>query len=77
MRTGAEFGFGLNPRATRIGGSKLEDQVVRGTAYFGFGDNTAIGGSAAVGFHIRGVMKDPSVTLDDFSLIREGKITMA
>ncbi|MEC7695380.1 MAG: hypothetical protein VX954_04350 [Candidatus Thermoplasmatota archaeon] len=77
VRTVAEFGFGLNPRATRIVGSKLEDQVVRGTAYFGFGDNTAIGGSAAVGFHIRGVMKDPSVTLDDFSLIREGKITMA
>jgi len=77
VRTVAEFGFGLNPRATRIVGSKLEDQVVRGTAYFGFGDNTAIGGSVAVGFHIRGVMKDPSVTLDDFSLIKEGKITMA
>jgi len=77
VRTAGEFGFGLNPKATGIVGNMLEDQVVRGSAYFGFGDNTAIGGSVAVGFHIRGVMKEPSVTLDGFSLIREGKITMA
>ena len=46
MITVAEFGFGMNPRA-KISGKRLEDQVVRGAAYFGFGDNSALGGSAS------------------------------
>ena len=74
--TVAEFGIGMNPKALNIVGNKLEDQVVRGSAYFGFGDNTHLGGSARVGFHLRGVMRDPSVTLEDSSLINEGKVAI-
>jgi leucyl aminopeptidase (aminopeptidase T) len=70
----AEFGFGMNSRA-RLLGNRLEDQVVRGTAYFSFGDNTALGGSAKVGVKMSGVMSKPSCTLDDITLISEGKVT--
>ena len=69
----AEFGFGMNSRASIIG-NKLEDQVTRGTAYFGFGDNVALGGSVSVGFNIKGVMKNPTARLDDIKLLSEGKV---
>jgi len=76
VHTVAEFGFGLNPKAKRLVGNSLEDQVVRGSAYFGFGDNSALGGSARVGFHLRGVMRSPSAMLDDLALITDGKVTL-
>ena len=60
INTVAEFGFGMNPRA-KLSGKRLEDQVVRGAAYFGFGDNSALGGSASVGIHMRGVILDLSL----------------
>ena len=74
INTVAEFGFGMNPRA-KISGKRLEDQVVRGAAYFGFGDNSALGGSASVGIHMRGVMLNPTVELNDVDLVAEGRIT--
>ena len=74
INTVAEFGFGMNPRA-RISGKRLEDQVVRGAAYFGFGDNSALGGAASVGVHMRGVMLNPTVELNDVDLVIEGRIT--
>ena len=74
--TVAEFGIGLNPKATRIVGNRLEDQVVRGSAYFGFGDNTHLSGSARVGFHLRGVMKEPSVSLEEAVLLEGGRVSI-
>tara|TARA_B100000519_G_C14110374_1_gene375457 strand:- start:273 stop:686 length:414 start_codon:yes stop_codon:yes gene_type:complete len=74
VNTVAEFGFGMNPRA-KISGKRLEDQVVRGAAYFGFGDNSALGGSANVGIHVRGVMIDPTIELNDVDLVVEGRVT--
>ena len=70
----AEFGFGMNSRA-RLVGNRLEDQVVRGSAYFSFGDNTALGGSAKVGVKMGGVMSKPSCSLDDITLLLDGKVT--
>ena len=69
----AEFGFGMNSRASIIG-NKLEDEVTRGTAYFGFGDNVALGGSVSVGYNLKGVMKNPTARLDDIKLLSEGKV---
>ena len=43
----------------------LEDEKRLGTCYFSIGDNTALGGSSAVGIHIPGVLTKPSVWLDD------------
>jgi len=74
VKTVAEFGFGMNSRA-RMTGNRLEDQVVRGSAYFGIGDNTALGGSASVGIHMRGVMLKPTIELNDVDLVVDGKIT--
>ena len=56
-------------------GNRLEDQVVRGSAYFGIGDNSALGGSASVGIHMRGVMLKPTIELNDVDLVVDGKIT--
>jgi len=72
--TVAEFGFGMNPRS-RISGNQLEDQVVRGSAYIAIGDNSALGGTAPVGFQLRGVMSKPSIELEDVDLVVDGKIT--
>ncbi len=68
----AEFGFGMNPNA-RTAGNVLEDEKRMGTAYFSIGDNTALGGSAAVGIQISGVLEQPSIWLDEMLLFEEGK----
>ncbi len=69
--TVAEFGFGMNPMA-RLLGNVLEDEKRLGTCYFAIGDNTSLGGSAAVGIHIPGVLKKASVWLDDNQIIEDG-----
>ena len=48
---------------------------MRGAAYFGFGDNSALGGSASVGIHMRGVILDPTVELNDVDLVVDGRVT--
>lgn len=73
--TMAEFGFGMNPQA-RLSGNVLEDEKRLGTCYFSVGDNTALGGTSAVGIHIPGVLKDASVWLDDTQLISKGKFVV-
>jgi len=64
----------MNSRA-RLTGNRLEDQVVRGSAYFGFGDNSALGGTVNVGVHMRGVILKPTVELNDIDLVVKGKVT--
>ena len=73
--TVAEFGFGMNPKATELVGNKVEDLVVRGSSYFGFGDNTHIGGTARVGIHLRGSLIDPEVSLEGSVIVSDGKIS--
>ena len=67
----AEFGFGMNPNA-RLLGNVLEDEKRLGTAYFSIGDNTTLGGTAAVGIQISGVLASPSIWLDETPLLAEG-----
>jgi leucyl aminopeptidase (aminopeptidase T) len=71
----AEFGFGMNPNA-RLMGNVLEDEKRLGTAYFSIGDNTALGGTAAVGIQISGVLASPSIWLDDAVLLENGVFTV-
>ena len=73
--TMAEFGFGMNPQA-RLFGNVLEDEKRLGTCYFSVGDNTALGGTSAVGIHIPGVLKNASVWLDDTQLISKGEFIL-
>ena len=74
--TVAEFGFGMNPKATEIVGNRVEDLVIRGGAYFGFGDNTHMGGSARVGIHQRGTIRAPEVLLEESTILSEGKVSI-
>jgi leucyl aminopeptidase (aminopeptidase T) len=73
--TMAEFGFGMNPNA-RLIGSVLEDEKRLGTAYFSIGDNTTLGGTAAVGIQISGVLASPSIWLDETPLLENGKFVV-
>jgi leucyl aminopeptidase (aminopeptidase T) len=69
----AEFGFGMNPKA-RLIGNVLEDEKVLGSCYFGIGDNSALGGSARVGFHVTGVITEPEVRIDGEVIISDGML---
>lgn len=67
----AEFGFGMNPQA-RLIGNVLEDEKRLGSAYFSIGDNSSLGGTAAVGINISGVLAQPSIWLDETVIIENG-----
>lgn len=71
----AEFGFGVNDQA-RLGGNVLEDEKRLGTCYIAIGDNTALGGNSSVGIHIPGVLKSPSVWLDDTQILDKGNFIL-
>ena len=73
--TVAEFGFGMNDQA-RMGGNVLEDEKRLGTCYFSIGDNTALGGTSAVGIHIPGVLTGASVWLDDSQILQDGEFVL-
>ncbi len=73
--TVAEFGFGVNEQA-RLGGNVLEDEKRLGTCYFAIGDNSALGGNSSVGIHIPGVIKSPSVWLDDTQILDSGNFIL-
>ena len=73
--TVAEFGFGMNPNA-RLLGNVLEDEKRLGTAYFSIGDNTTLGGTAAVGIQISGVLAEPSIWLDESPLLEDGRFAV-
>lgn len=73
--TVAEFGFGMNPNA-RLLGNVLEDEKRLGTAYFSIGDNTTLGGTAAVGIQISGVLATPSIWLDESLLLEDGQFAV-
>jgi hypothetical protein len=65
----------MNPKANELVGNRVEDLVLRGGAYFGFGDNTHLGGSARVGIHQRGTIRTPEVLLEETTIISEGKVS--
>ena len=71
----AEFGFGVNDQA-RLGGNVLEDEKRLGTCYIAIGDNTALGGNSSVGIHIPGVLKSPSVWLDETQILDKGNFIL-
>jgi len=74
--TVAEFGFGMNPKA-RLIGNVLEDEKRMGTCYFSIGDNSSLGGNADVGIHISGVIRNPSLWLDDTRILDQGKFLIS
>lgn len=69
----AEFGIGTNDSA-RLSGILLEDEKVMGTVHLALGNNITMGGTFNVPIHIDGVIKKPSVYLDNKILMDSGKL---
>jgi len=69
----AEFGIGTNDSA-KLSGIILEDEKVMGTVHIALGNNVSMGGSVNVPIHVDGVIKKPTVWMDDKLLMKEGKL---
>jgi aminopeptidase len=69
----AELGVGTNYLAT-ITGLILEDEKVAGTVHLALGNNTSMGGTVNVGFHVDGIITHPTLLIDDFVLLADGKL---
>jgi len=67
----AEFGVGTLDTA-RMTGNTLEDEKVKGTIHIAFGDNASMGGTVKVPLHLDGIVKKPSVWLDDVLWMKDG-----
>lgn len=69
----AEFGIGTNDSA-KLSGVLLEDEKVMGTIHIALGNNVSMGGSVNVPIHLDGVVKKPTVWLDDKIIMKDGKL---
>lgn len=68
-----KLGIGMNPNA-KIIGNVLEDGKVLGTIHIGFGDNFTFGGRVRCGVRADGVIKKPTLLLDDKVIIKNGEL---
>lgn len=69
----AELGIGTNYMAT-ITGDILEDEKVAGTVHLALGNNVSMGGTFNVPFHVDGIIRNPTLKIDDFVLLDAGKL---
>ena len=69
----AKFGIGLNPKA-RLVGKVLEDSKVLGTVNVGFGDNSMFGGTVKSPVHLLGILKRPTLTVDNVLIMKDGEL---
>jgi leucyl aminopeptidase (aminopeptidase T) len=67
----AELGIGTNPNC-RITGIVLEDEKVLSTVHFAFGNDLTYNGTNDVPIHLDGVLKNPTIDVDGFILMRDG-----
>ena len=72
----AEFGIGTNYKA-KLSGVLLEDEKVLGTIHIALGNNKSMGGNVDVPVHLDGVVKSPTVWIDDKILMKNGKLQLA
>jgi len=69
----AKFGMGMNPKS-RIIGNILEDEKTLGTIHIGFGGNFTMGGKVHAGVQTEGIVRSPTVHVDDVLVIENGKL---
>ncbi len=69
----AKVGIGLNPEA-KIIGKILEDTKVLGTVNIGFGDNSMFGGRVKSKVHLAGIIKNPTLVIDNVIVIKDGEL---
>jgi leucyl aminopeptidase (aminopeptidase T) len=69
----AELAIGTNPRC-RLGVTIREAKKASGTAHIGIGDSKSVGGDVEGPLHFDLVFVQPTVTVDGFTVVRDGKI---
>jgi leucyl aminopeptidase (aminopeptidase T) len=69
----AEFAIGTNPKC-RLGVTIREAKKTWGTAHIGIGDSKSVGGDVAGPLHFDIVFVDPTVTVDDTIVVKDGKV---
>ncbi len=74
-KTLCEFGIGTNYKA-QITGNVLEDEKALGSIHVAFGNNLAFGGKNRARIHLDGVVKKPSVWIDEKLVIEKGKFLL-
>ncbi len=72
----AEFGIGTNDSA-KLSGILLEDEKVMGTVHIAVGNNITMGGTFNVPIHLDGIIKKPTVWMDEKLLMKNGKLLVA
>ncbi len=68
----AELGIGTNEKAVPSG-SPLEDEKVMGTVHIGLGNNIVFGGKVDAPIHLDGIMRSPTLIIDDRTVIKDGQ----
>lgn len=68
----ANLVIGLNPRSELIG--FFTDRYVQGTVSIGIGGNQGIGGTNDSGFGHEETLKKPTLTVDNYKLVDQGKL---
>lgn len=71
----AELGIGTN-YAARITGVILEDEKAYHTVHIAFGTNTGFGGVNKANCHIDGIIKNPTLYLDDVKVMDKGEFIL-
>jgi leucyl aminopeptidase (aminopeptidase T) len=69
----AEFAIGTNPEAKLIG-NLAEDKKRAGTMHFAIGDNESLGGTTKSDIHLDGVVRRPTIRLDDLVVVEDGHL---
>jgi len=68
----AEFGIGTNKKA-KITGNILEDEKVKGTCHIALGNNMGFGGRVNVPLHLDGIIKKPTIWINNKKIMDCGK----
>ncbi|MEK6868679.1 MAG: aminopeptidase [Nanoarchaeota archaeon] len=68
----AEFGIGTNENA-KITGNILEDEKVIGTCHIALGNNVGFGGKTSIQLHLDGIIKNPTIFVDENKILDKGK----
>ncbi len=69
----AELGMGTNEK-TEISGNILEDEKVMGTLHVAFGDNSTFGGLIESSIHLDGIIRVPTLFIDDVKIMEKGHL---
>lgn len=70
----AEIGVGVNPGVEHLTGNMLFDEKAAGTAHVALGTNTFMGGIIDAAIHCDMVVKDPTIVIDDKTILDRGKL---